>query len=188
MHHHTHHIIKWIGAVLCISLLGACASTPMQTTSLINAPQTNTALVTFIRPAIFFGDGMSLDIWDGEHFLGALGSGKLIQYEATPGEHLFLANAENWSYASANLLPGKRYFIKATIFPGVISGRVALGAVPKTDERIDTWLSDLKPMSATQADKQTRESEKKDDVNTAIQDFKDGKVTSFATLKPEDGL
>ena len=97
------------------------------------------------------------------------------------------ANAENWSYTKANLLPGRRYFIKANIFPGVLYGRVALNAVPKTDSRIEKWLSNLHPMRASPSDKETRESEKQSEIRTAVKEFKEGKVTSFGELHPEDG-
>lgn len=176
-----------IYVLIAISLLGGCASMEMQKVALISAPQPNMALVTFVRPAIFFGDGVSFDIWDGEHVIGALGPGTMIQHEAQPGEHLFLANAENWSYTSANLLPGKHYFIKANIFPGIGFARVALGAVPKTDARIEEWLTKLDPKVARLADKQALEAKKQTENRTAIQEFKDGKVTSFSELRAEDG-
>ena len=183
----TQRAVRLIGVVMCVVLLVACASVTMQTAPLVSAPQANTALVTFVRTSVFFGDGISMDIWDGERFIGALGAGKLVQYETEPGEHLFLANAENWSYTTANLLPGKRYFIKANIFPGIGSGRVALAVVSKTDSRIEEWQSKLKPMRALPADKQALESKKRDEVQAAVMAFKAGKVT-FSTLRPEEGL
>jgi hypothetical protein len=180
--------VRSIGVVMCVALLGACASMTMQKASLVSAPQANTALVTFVRPSIFMGDGVSVDIWDGERFVGVLGAGTLVQYEAEPGEHLFLANAENWSYTTANLLPGRRYFVKANIFPGFGFARVALGVASKTDSRIEEWQSNLTPMHALPADKQAHESKKQNEVRAAVMDFKAGKVTSFSELRPEDGL
>jgi hypothetical protein len=176
-----------IGATMCVALLCSCASVSMQKVPLISAPQANTALVTFVRTSVFFGDGVSMDIWDGERFVGSLGAGTMIQYETEPGGHLFLANAENWSYTSANLLPGKRYFIRANIFPGVGSARVALAAVPKTDPRIEEWQSKLAPMRALPADKQAVESRKQNEIRAAVAAFKAGQVT-FGQLRPEDGL
>jgi hypothetical protein len=129
-----------------------------------------------------------MDIWDGERFIGVLGSGTMVQYAAEPGEHLFLGNAENWSYTTANLLPGKRYFIKANVFPGLLFARFALGAVPKTDSRIQEWLSTLTPMTALPADIQAYESKYQNRSRSAVSDFKAGKVTSFSELHPEDGL
>jgi hypothetical protein len=159
----------------------------MRKTPLLSAPQATTALVTFVRPRIFFGDGVSIDVWDSERFIGALGPGTLIQYEVEPGEHLFIANAENWSYTSATLLPGKQYYIRANIFPGVMYGRVALGVVSKTDPRIHEWQATLTPMQALPADQQARASKKQEAIRAAVAAFKNGQAT-FSTLRPEDGL
>jgi hypothetical protein len=184
----TERFVRWFGVVVGIVLLTGCASVSMQKTTLVKEPVADTALVTFVRPAVFLGDGVSINVWDGERFVGSLKAGTLIQYSAKPGEHLFLASAENWSYTTANLLPGKRYFIKANMFPGVLYGRVALAPVPRTDSRIEEWLSRLDPMTALEADLRTVQSEKRDDVRDAVMDFKAGKVSSFGELKPDDGL
>jgi hypothetical protein len=180
--------VRLVGVLMFIALLCGCSSMTMQKTSLVSTPQGDAALVTFVRPAVFLGDGVSVDIWDGDSFVGVLAAGTLVQHEVKPGEHLFLAKAENWSYTTANLLPGKKYFVKANIFPGVLYARVALAAVPKTDSRIEEWLSKLKPMSILPADKQTRESDKQNEVRAVVMEFKTGKVTSFGELRPEDGL
>ncbi len=185
---HPQNAVRSIGALMCIALLGGCAPMTMQKVSQVGIPRQDTALVTFVRPLIFMRDSVSVDIWDGERFIGVLDAGTLIQYEAEPGEHLFLANAENRSYAITNLLPGRRYFIKANISPGVILVRVALDAVPKTDSRIEGWLSDLKPMSALPQDRQALESKKQNEIRTAVREFKAGGVTSYTELRPEDGL
>jgi hypothetical protein len=174
---------------MCIALLGACASVKMQKAPLVSAPQANTALVTFVRPFIFLQDGTSIDIWDGERFIGALEAGTLVQYEVEPGQHLFLTKlgAGSWSYTTANLLPGKRYFIKANIYMGFRSAGVVLGIVSKTDPRIEEWQSKLNPMDALPADKQAVESRKQNEIRAAVMEFKAGKVT-FTELRPEDGL
>jgi len=177
--------VRATGVVMCIALLGGCASVSMQKAPLVRVPQESTALVTFVRPSIFYGDGLSVDIWDGERFIGALEAGTLVQYEAVPGEHLFLANSQKWAYTKANLLPGRRYFIKANIIPGA---GFSLGAAQKTDSRIEEWLSKLTPMSALPADKLAVESKKQNEIREAVMEFKAGKVTSFSELRPEDGL
>src|SRR4051794_7930180 len=115
--------------VMTLSLLSGCASVQMQPSTLVKAPKEKMALVNFVRPAVFMGDGLSIDIWDGQNYLGALAAGSMIQHEVEPGKRLFMASAENWSYASADLQAGKEYFIKVNIFPGVMTGRVALGTV-----------------------------------------------------------
>lgn len=177
-------------AVLLVVVLGhltGCASVQMQETPLIAKPSENKAIVNFVRPAIFLGDGISLDIWNGKNYVGALGAGKLIQIEVDPGKHLFLANAENWTYASCDLQAGKQYFIKTNIFPGIVSGRVALATVKSDDTRVPEWLSSLKPITAAEKERKEFGASKQTEIQNAIADFESGKVTSFAKVQFEDG-
>lgn len=167
-------------------LLSGCASVSMQPATLINAPKENTALVNFVRPAIFLGDALDMDVWDGQNYIGSLAAGSMIQYEVQPGKHLFMANAENWSYASAELKGGKSYVIKANAFPGIATGRVALGTVKPDDVRMQKLMS-LKPTVAAEKDRQTFSTQKSEKTRVAIANFESGKVSSFATVKPEDG-
>ncbi|NHQ86238.1 hypothetical protein HA050_08925 [Iodobacter sp. HSC-16F04] len=160
----------------------------MQNTKLVNTVKPDFALVTFVRPAVFFGDGLDIDVWDGEHFVGSLGAGKLIQHEVEPGEHLFLANSENWSYVSGNLIAGKHYFIKANLFPGVLYGRVALGVAQNTDPRIQEWQKKLKPTHASDKDKLDMEAKKRKEIDAALQEFKTGNISTFAKLQAENAL
>lgn len=170
---------------LCFALLvGGCASI-MQPTGLTTQPSQAKALVTFVRPSIFFGDGVDAYVWDRDHFIGAVGAGTLVQYETEPGEHLFLGSSENWTYAKANLEPGKHYFIKTNIFPGAFYGRVAFATVPPTDPRLVQWLK-LKPMKSSdkQQDYVTKNRAK---AHAAAEYFDSGGVSVFATLGPSDG-
>jgi hypothetical protein len=171
---------------MCMGSFLGCGSVAMQKASFVNTTAENT-LITFVRPSVFMGDGVRVDIWDGEHFVGTLGAGTLVQYETQAGEHLFLANAENWSYVSANVLAGKKYTVKANIFPGVWYARVALTPVPTSDSRIEGWLSKLTPMAANSADAQSVEVKKQEAIRAAIADFRAGKAT-FSQMRPEDGL
>jgi hypothetical protein len=178
-------IVRMCVALLCAVVLQGCSSVNMQPTHLVDAVPADKALVTFVRPSIL-GAAIGVDIWDGDHFLGALGSGTLVQVLATPGEHLFLANAENWSYTSANLQGGKKYYIKANMFPGVLYGRVALGVPNKDDKRIPDWLT-LDPKVVVPADVAAVEERKRAEVTATLQNFKDGKVTVYSKIGPDDG-
>jgi hypothetical protein len=173
--------------VAMIALLAGCASVPMEKTEVIQTPKVDKSVVTFVRPSIFFGDGVSFDLWDGDKYVGAMQSGAIVQYETVPGKHLFMAHGENWSYVSADLLPGKQYFIKTNLYPGVWKARVSLGAVQKDDERIHTWLTEYKAMAVKQEDAAKFESDNKSEAKAAIEEFNSGKITSFAELKPTDG-
>lgn len=180
-------LIRLCVAVFGLALLQGCASVSMQPTTLITTVPADKSLVTFVRPSVFAGDGVGVDIWDGEHYLGGLNAGTLVQYLTTPGEHLFLANTENWSYAKADLQPGKKYYIKANIFPGIMYGRVALGVPKNDDKRIATWLT-LDPKMSVPADIKPVEDRKHDEVKAIIQNFNDGKVTVYGKIGPDEGL
>lgn len=168
-----------------IIIMTGCATVSMQSATMVEGPDDNVALVTFVRPSIFFGDGVAVDIWDGAEYVGSLGAGRLIQHETTPGKHIFMGNAENWAYATGDLIAGKQYFIKANIFPGVILGRTALGVVKLDDARVAIWLQKLKSVAASEMDKSAAEVKKKLAVENAIANFEAGKV-SYATIRPED--
>ncbi len=170
---------------LVLAGLSGCASVKMQDASLKRAPADKKALVTFVRPAIFFGDGASVDLWDGTTFVGSMGAGKMIQYEVEPGKHVFIADAENFSYVDGELAAGKQYFIKANVFPGVLTARCALGVVKSDDTRGEGWLRDLKPTAAKDEARKKVEQERKPAMQKAVADFQAGKVTSTA-IQPGD--
>ena len=171
-----------------IFLLSGCASSLMMEVSPLDAPDNQHALVTFMRPSSF-GGAIQFGLWDSESFVGILSAGSSVQYLAKPGEHLFLARAENWSYVKADLEAGKQYFILGKVFPGVWRARVAFDPVTKgdgtTQAQIDKWLSKLKPTAVI--------SEKFDDyatpriaqVRTAVSDFKSGNV-NYEVLEGDD--
>jgi hypothetical protein len=69
-----------------------------------------------------------------------------------PGEHYFLARAENWSCVKANLAPNRHYVIKANPFMGAWKARVALDPITKSDydsgqlKQVQKLLKTLKPV------------------------------------------
>jgi hypothetical protein len=168
-----------------LMLAGGCAAIPMNdTTAVANVPA-DKALVTFIRPVIMIGEAIPVYLWDGDHFIGVLGSGKMVQYEASPGEHLFLGRSENWTYASGSLQAGKRYLIKTNMFPG-FTMRAAFASMPATDSRMAQWYKDYKPKVAPEDERVGYEAENLSDTQAAIQDFRGGSVKSFAQILPGD--
>ena len=116
----------FVMAVLLIGLFmfTGCASSMMQPATPYAAPEETQALVTFLRPS-YFGGAIQFGIWDSDQFVGILEPGSYLQVLVPPGEHLFLARAENWSYVHADLEPGKQYFILTKVFPGIWKALVA---------------------------------------------------------------
>jgi hypothetical protein len=130
---------KSTSAVLVVSLilLSGCASLPkdLSVTNRLEQPPAGKALVNFHRPskwggaerfAIFNGDGtMLVDLPGGFEF----------QYVCDPGQHVFLAWADQASLVKADLAADKIYDIMVDISMGWIRGNIKLIPLTKTDER-----------------------------------------------------
>jgi hypothetical protein len=159
-----------------------CASIRMVDAESTTAVPPGKALVTFVRQSVGMGDGIPVDLWDGEHYIGVLGPGEIVQYAAAPGEHLFLGNAENWTYASGSLQEAKRYYVKANVFMGVATARVAFGIAENSDDRVPQWHEEYSAMAAPEEARAFFQAKAVDDAREAIQHFKSGAVTSFATF------
>lgn len=170
-------------AVCALALLaGGCASVKMVDARDTKVVEPGKVLVTFVRQPVWMGDGIPVDLWDGEHYIGVLGPGHIVQYETTPGEHLFLGNAENWTYASGSLVAGKRYYVKANVFMGFATARVAFGIAENSDDRVDKWHAEYAAKAAPEQARAAFEAKALGDVQEAIQRFRSGGVTSFATF------
>lgn len=116
----------------------------MQKTDFVSEVVPNKALVNFVRPRVFAGDGANVDVWDGDRFIGTLGAGKMIQYVASPGEHTFMTYVQgSWGIAKGDLISGKKYYLKFNSGFGFTS----LGVADSDDPRIDTWNKKLAPVS-----------------------------------------
>lgn len=100
-------------------------------------PDDSTAVVSFIRRAVFMGDGWNYDVWEDDQYIGVLGAGNLLQHRAKPGEHVYLLMARGvhiWSFMKADLVAGKQYYARALPIP------FSLQAVDtNSDERVETW-------------------------------------------------
>jgi len=141
----TRRTVSIIGPALFL-MLGCGGSDYMRNATTILQPDEQHAVVTFVRPSAF-AFAIEVSMWDGEHFFGMLNSKKVLSYKAAPGEHLFVAHADNWSYLKANLEAGKHYYVVAKMFPGkkmFFGIGVALNPVLKdgevTDAQIDNWV------------------------------------------------
>ena len=176
--------ISWFRVLLlgALAALGTgCASIKMVDTQSTKVVPAGKVVVTFIRQSIWMGDGIPVDLWDGTHYIGVLGPGTIVQYETMPGDHLFLAHAENWTYASGSLLEGKRYYLKANIFPGAMTARAAFGVAERTDTRIDEWHK-WHAKAAPEAARAAFEVKGLAKANEAIELFKGGGVETFAAI------
>jgi hypothetical protein len=170
-------MVVWVGFLV----LSGCASSMMQPATPLPAPEASQALVTFMRPS-YFGGAIQFGIWDSDRFAGILEAGSYVQLLVPPGEHIFLARAENWSYVHADLEAGRHYFILAKVFPGVWKARVAFDPIlrddPQTDAEIAKWLTDLKPITVIPGKVEGYSSPRREQVRQAVADFRSGAVES----------
>ena len=182
--------IKIYGLVLGLfTLLGVGCGTPiMRDTTTIHQPSPEYALVVFVRPTAF-GGGIKFGLWDGDQLIGILNAKRIVQYKATPGEHLFLARAENWSYLKANLEAGKRYIVVGKVYPGVWKARVGLSPVTKSSDTdqatIDGWLASGTPSEVIPEQYESYQTPRQPQVNEAIAEFEAGEV-EFEVLEADD--
>lgn len=135
--------------MLCL-LLSSCGSHMMAPAQTLTAVENDYALVSFVRPSAF-GGAIRFSLWDSDQFIGVLTAGSIIQYKVTPGEHVFIARGENWSYVKANVRAGRHYIVEGKVFPGVWKARVGLAPIdvnePGYKGKAEKWLNSLNPIS-----------------------------------------
>lgn len=127
-----------IGFLLAAFSLGGCAGLAnMKEVQFQNMPVENKATVNFVRRSVFMGDGAKAEVWDSENLVGTLAAGRLLQYQAAPGEHTFMMNLQgHWAVARGELVAGKTYYLKMNMTGW---GPIIIGAADATDARIEEW-------------------------------------------------
>ena len=113
--------LKFTTIALILFLFFGCASKIMVATSPVTSMDNEKALVTFTMRTIMRSQDLKpieFDIWDSEKFIGAISTGTYVQYQADPGEHIFIAIAGNTSFLKADLEAGKEYSVMVNIIPG----------------------------------------------------------------------
>jgi len=179
-------------AVVAFLAAGCGSGNVMMKAERISAPEQGKALVTFVRPS-GFGGAISFGMWDGEDLVGVLNAGACIQRQVAPGEHYFLARAENWSCVKADLAPNKHYVIKANPVMGVMKARVALDPVTQANyesgqtKNVQKWLAKLKPMTPDPQKAGAYAADRQAQVREACSMFQSGKGR-YETLASQDCL
>lgn len=173
---------------LCVSCGGKSIMVPGLQPPLEDPPQGH-ALVTFVR-ATHFGGAIDFGIWDGDQVVGVIEPKKYIQYVAEPGEHIFLARAENWSYVKADLEAGKNYYILTNVGMGVWKARVYLVPITKgqdkyTQENIDEWKTQFTPIMVDPAQLEGYRNRRVAQVKEAVEQFRTGNAEA-AILARDD--
>lgn len=178
-----------IVALLALIFLSGCGSSMMTKVPAITGPDDSHALVTIMRPSAF-GGAIKFSTWDGDNFLGILTARSYIQYRAEPGEHLFMARAENWSGVKASLQAGRHYFIVARPQMGAWKARVNLDPVSKDEynaTQINSWLARLNPIGVIPETIDAYVNPRLAQVKVAVENFKSDRAAA-TTMNPEDGI
>jgi hypothetical protein len=180
----------FIVLLLVSSAAIAGCSTPMRkTTARTDSVGRDSARVNFVRPRVWWSDGSSFDLWDGDRFIGVISAGSMIQYRTQPGDHVFMlppmSGSEDWSYVKANLAGGKQYFVKVNVrFSG--SGRFGV-AHAKEDDRTEIWLTKLQPMETVPEEVDSYLLKRRGEAKEALRNFLNGRAR-YVELHPEDGM
>jgi hypothetical protein len=178
-------VTKLLLAVLLTVVLSGCASSMMLPTDTLIQPGPDYAVVNFLRPSSF-GGAIKFGIWDSDNFVGVLTPKNYIQYKAAPGEHLFMARAENWAVIKANVAAGKTYYIVGAPRMGAWKARVALEVVNPDDPKLQKWMTSLRPTMVDPAQKDAYMAERVDDVRHAVKNVQNGSA-SYDEMRASDG-
>lgn len=170
---------------IVLAMLSGCASSMMIRSETVLVPGPDYAVVNFLRPSNL-GGAIKFGLWDKENLVGILTPKNYIQYKASPGEHIFMARAENWSVIKATVEAGKTYYILAAPRMGAWKARVSMEVLRPDDVRLSKWMSGLKPVTVDPAQREAYVNERVDDVRRAVQNVQDGKA-EFDVMKPTDG-
>jgi hypothetical protein len=160
-------------SLLAVCALAGCQSVPTRNVERLRAPPEGQVLVSFVRTSMLTMDSQTVHIWDGDHYIGPLNAGRVLQYVTTPGEHLFIGRIENWTYAAGSLEAGRHYHIKANITPMIGSPRVHFGVALATDERIAGW-DKFPTVAPDEAARAAFDQSRKPLIGRAMQLLKDG--------------
>ncbi|EWH09562.1 hypothetical protein DS2_12043 [Catenovulum agarivorans DS-2] len=130
--------IKVVAVLFAAIMMSGCAGLgAMKQVQFQDNAKPDTAMVNIVRRAVFMGDGAKVEVWDGDQFIGTLGAGELLQYEAEPGVHTFMVYVQgSWGVAKGELKAGKSYFLKFNMSG---FGPISLGVADSNDPRIAEW-------------------------------------------------
>ena len=100
----------------------------------IQPPAAGNSVVYFVRESAL-GLVINFSHFDNDKFIGKFDGADYLRYECAPGEHVFWAKAENRDFITADLEPGKVYFVE--VFPqmGMIKASVQLNPVKPDDAK-----------------------------------------------------
>lgn len=150
-------------------------------------PPAGKVLVYFARPQLM-GAAVKVKLFADGEFLGIISSEGFVPWEGEPGEHEFIAEAENAGFLEANLAPDKIYFVQVAIHMGAMKARTHFEVARPGSEALEeiTKKHGQLRLITTTDDGRAWVIEEKQDIDKTIAKFR-AKGEEFEYLKPEDG-
>lgn len=106
----------------------------------IQGPAAGKSVVYFVRESPL-GLVINFSFFDNDKFIGKFDGAEYMRYECAPGEHLFWSRAENRDFITADLEPGKIYFVEVAPQMGFVKASVKLIPVdPKDAKTVKSML------------------------------------------------
>jgi len=176
----------FIGSVLFVAV--NCKSSMMRNAEKRLEPDRNFSVITFFRPAVFFGDGVKFSLWDGENFIGIMTAGNYIQYMAKPGKHLFMALGGKGSALKADIAPGKNYYVAGRVIPGAFKGHLRLFPANIDEiDKINTWFEEMTQIEMVPEKGNIYSKRMESRVKTAIKKFNEPGA-DYAVMGASEGI
>ena len=162
----------------------------------VGAAAPEQAQVVFIRPSGFASAIKTTILGSHGEFLGDSLPESYFAVSMPPGEHVFIAWAENTAALRANLEAGKTYYVEVSPKMGAWSARMHLLAIkpgaPSWAE-LDRWLASTSRLEPDQGAGQAYLAERQDDVKERLRRAQEA-LTEYEpnelaerTLAPGDG-
>lgn len=139
---------------LAAFLLMGCASPNMKysmpLTENLERPE-NSALIYFIRPQKI-GYKVNAVVYDNDRSVGFVPYGQKLPYFVQPGQHLFMVVSESADFMTADIAPGKTYYIEVKPRMGVWRARFSLAPVTRKmleTDKVQKWISNARLIENT---------------------------------------
>ena len=194
-----------LGLALCLMAMLLCSAACTASSDYmheVHAPQAlratpDSAVVVFIRPS-GYARAMGSTILDGHgRFLGDSLPETYFAVRVPPGEHIFIAWAENTAALRASLAPGRTYYVEVAPKMGALSARMQLLAVtPRAESwgELRAWMGESKQTVPDEASGQAYLTSRREDVAERLHRAQeilreyDAEELAERTLTPGDGL
>jgi hypothetical protein len=154
------------------------------------------ATIVFLRPSSYGGRVKTTILDTRGRFLGEDWGSTYFAVQVEPGEHVFLAWAENTAALRARLAAGKTYYIEVAPKMGALSARMHLLALtPRSASwsKVPEWMSGSVQVVPDEAAGQAYLQARATDVDERIRRAKEAlskyssEELAERTLRPEDG-